>query len=224
MQEIVGAIPDFAFILFILVTAAIILITFYTHYEIRNTPLSAVGWGLDTWAVTHEGLEIAYVFFLMVMSPLFYSTFQIFARGVCAIGPVIALIGAAYIYAKKTGTDFEDMTIGILIGFGFLVVMINAIWASLPSLALALAFYTPVIASFSIAGWLLHRSGVHRNWLAGLISLGFGHELGEAVLFHRIGIRLLRGADPAVPKSLFLLFLALQIAGPIILYLQSRRE
>jgi len=138
---------------------------------------------------------------------------------------VAVLIGVAYVYAKKTGTDFEDMTIGILIGSGFLVLLINALWADLPAIALGITFYTPVVLAFILSAILLYKVGVHSNWITGLLAIGIGHELFEAALFHSMGIKLLRGADPAAaPKSLFLVFLCLQVAGPIILWYQSRKE
>lgn len=224
MEELIGAIPDFTYILFITVTAVVALMALLIHRRLENTPWSPVRWGLDTWAVVHEGVEMVYVFFLMEMSTLFYPTFQIFARGACVIGPVVALLGGAYVYAKKTGADFEDMAIGILVGSGFLVLLVNALWADLPAVALAVAFYAPVIIGFTLTGILMYLSGAESNWLFGLVAIAIGHELGEAVIFHRIGIKLLRGADPAVSKSMFLIFLILQIIGPAILWYQSRKE
>jgi len=225
MQEILSAIPSWTFSADILVCAVIILVCFLTHREVRNTSLHPVGQGLTIWALVHEGYEMVYLFFLMVSSSLFYPAFQIFGRGACVIGPAAVLIGVAYVYAKKRGADFEEMRDAIILGFGFLVVGINALWATLPAVALGITFYTPVVLAFILSAILLYRAGVHSNWITGLLAMGLGHELFEAVLFHGMAIKLLRGADPAaVSEPVFLVFLCLQVAGPIILWYQSRKE
>jgi len=207
------------------VSFVIISVAFHAYRKLQDTSLLPLSRGLGVWALAHEGFEMVNVFSLMIMSSLFYPAFQIFGRGACIVGPIAVLIGAAYVYVRKRGADFWDMILGISIGFGFLVSLINAIWSSAPATALGIGFYTPVILAFILSAVLLYKAGVHSNWVIGLLAMGFGHELPEAAMFHGMAIKILRGADPAaVPKSAFLVFLGLQLIGPIILWYQSRKE
>jgi len=208
-------------LLFCTFTAVVMLLVFYTDWKLKNR-LEWMSKGLDTWAITHEGLEIAYVAALFLLSPLFFPMFTVFIRGLCVLGPLIALIGAEKIYVERTGGDFEEWRDETLIGTAIFLIVANLLWPSIPALMLGLLLYTPVIVYLSLSGILVYKSGAvdGAGLSLGLVLIGVAHEPLEAILFHKIGIKILRGVDPTAGgggMGILLVFLALQLIGPAIL-------
>jgi len=208
-------------LLFCAFTAVVMLLVFYTDWKLRDR-LEWMSKGLDTWAITHEGLEIIYVSALFLLSPLFFPLFNIFIRGLCVLGPLIALIGAEKVYTERTGGDFEEWRDETLIGTAIFLVVANLLFPSVPALMLGLLLYTPVIVYLSLSGILVYKSGVvdGAGLSLGLVLIGVAHEPLEAILFHKIGIKILRGVDPTAGgggMGILLVFLALQLIGPAIL-------
>jgi len=215
-------------LLFVIFTAVVIFLVFYADWKLRDR-LEWMSKGLDTWAITHEGLEIAYVSALFLLSPLFFPLFNIFIRGLCVLGPLIALIGAEKVYVERTGGDFEEWRDETLIGTAIFLVVANLLWPSIPALMLGLLLYAPVIVYLSLSGILVYKSGVvdGAGLSLGMILTGVAHETPEAILFHKIGIKILRGIDPTAGgggMGIFLVFLALQLIGPAILAVWTYRQ
>jgi len=220
LQQIVSQFPVILPLLFCTFTAVVMLLVFYTDWKLRDR-LEWMSKGLDTWAITHEGLEIAYVAALFALSPLFFPMFNIFIRGLCVLGPLIALIGAEKVYAERTGGDFGEWRDETIIGTTIFLVVANLLFPSMPALMLGLLLYAPVIVYLSLSGILVYKSGAvdGAGLSLGLILIGVAHEPLEAFLFHKIGIKILRGVDPSVGggMGIFLVFLVLQLIGPAIL-------
>jgi len=221
LQQIVSQFPVILPLLFCGFTAVVMFLVFYADWELRDR-LEWMSKGLDTWAITHEGLEIAYVSALFLLSPIFFLLFNIFIRGLCVLGPLIALIGAEKVYTERTGGDFEEWRDETIIGTAIFLIVANLLFPSMPALMLGLFLYTPVIAYLSLSGILVYKSGAvdGAGLSIGLILTGVAHEIPEAILFHKIGVKILRGVDPTVGgggMGIFLVFLVLQLIGPAIL-------
>jgi len=220
LQQIVSGIPIIRPLLtctFIVVT---ILLVFYADWKLRDR-LEWLSKGLDAWAITHEGTELAFVVALFALSPLFFPIFNIFIRGLCVLGPLIALIGAEKVYTKRTGGDFEEWRDETIIGTAIFLTVANLLFPSVPALMLAFLLYAPVIVYLSLSGVLVYKSGaVDGGGLSlGLILMGVAHEPLEAAYYHSVAIKILRGVDPTGGggMGIFLVFLVLQLVGPAIL-------
>jgi len=220
LQEIVSNMPLMLPLLFGIFTAFVILLVFYADWKLRDR-LEWMSKGLDTWAITHESLEIAYVAALFALSPLFFPMFNIFVRGLCVLGPLIALIGAEKVYTERVGGDFGEWRDETIIGTAIFLVVANLLFPSMPALMLGLLLYAPVIVYLSLSGILVYKSGAvdGAGLSLGMILTGVAHETPEAILFHKIGIKVLRGVDPTAGggMGIFLVFLVLQLVGPAIL-------
>ena len=189
--------------------------------------LEGLSKGLDAWAVLHEGVEITFGLALFLLPVLFAPLFTVFMRGLAVLGPLIALLEAEKLYAERKGADFYDLAEETVILTAIFLAILNFLWPSSPALMFSIVLYLPVTAYLLSTGVLLYKAGVFRKeYLApGVMLVGIAHELPESFMIHPLGMKLLRGMDPSgLSPKIFIIFLALQVIGPLILAIGAYRE
>jgi len=204
-------------------------------WRLEETPLETLGEGFLGWGGLHETTETIMTLPLLfvplgIWGTQFGSTFfkgimEVFIRGFCAIGPTLTLLGVEKLCAKKLESSFKEMAGPSLVVIGLIVLTVNLTFWTLPVPVLAALYYSPVIMSFIVSGFLLWKAGYSKKWIAAFGLQGGGHEAFEVVIFGLMGIMVLRGAiDPKIPGFMVVVFLVLQILGPLALYFVTKSE
>lgn len=233
MEQIIAGIPMWAIWSMMGVHILALTLSALIWWKLEETPLETMGEGFLGWGALHEVPETI-IILPMLFVPLGMWSVQfagklmkmvitIFMRGFCVIGPALTLLSIERIYADKVKANYKEMAIVSLLLIGMVVLAVNLTFWTLPTPVLAILYYSPIVISFITSGLLLWKAGYSKKWITAFGFQGGGHEAFEIVVFGIMGIKMLRGAiDPKIPGFIIVVFLVLQILGPLALYFLTR--